>query len=436
MIYKIRFIIAILFFLRVLTYAQNKGIHFEQALTWSQVKAKARTENKFIFVDCYATWCGPCKTMDKDVYPNDSIGAYMNARFISVKVQLDTSKLDDAEIKKWYQTAQDIRKQYAINAMPTFLFFDAGGGALTKEVGAKSAKAFLHMIRSVSEKKNQYYALLKDYQNGQLPAELKPTLALKANQLGEKDLALEVATDYMHKYLDKLNDEQFCSKENQDFLNRFSKMITYHDRAFQLFYHQPSKIDSVIYPGYALVMANLIIYNQEISPYMELAAKSGKKIVDWNLINKNISKKFRHPFGAGTVVDAQVIWYKHLRDYKNYAKYLTLSTDQKFESLKATKGWGGWFNLNNAAFDVFKYSETEIELRRAIVWIDAALPMVGNDKGYIAGLTDTKANLLYKLNERREAISLEETAYLLDPTKSISETLDKMKKGLRTWDDN
>ena len=50
------------------------GIKWVTGLSWEQVLTKAKTENKFIFVDCYATWCGPCKVMDKDVYPNDTVG--------------------------------------------------------------------------------------------------------------------------------------------------------------------------------------------------------------------------------------------------------------------------------------------------------------------------------------------------------------------------
>ena len=45
----------------------TKGIHFVNGLSWQEVLQKAKAENKYIFVDCYATWCGPCKAMDKEV---------------------------------------------------------------------------------------------------------------------------------------------------------------------------------------------------------------------------------------------------------------------------------------------------------------------------------------------------------------------------------
>ncbi len=59
-----------LFLLPLLAMAQeNKGIQFLKDLSWEQILAKAAKENKFVFVDCYATWCVPCKTMDNNVYP-------------------------------------------------------------------------------------------------------------------------------------------------------------------------------------------------------------------------------------------------------------------------------------------------------------------------------------------------------------------------------
>src|ERR1700744_5232469 len=72
------------------------GIHFETGKTWDQVLAKAKSEKKYIFVDCYATWCGPCKMMDRDIYPKDSVGNYMNSRYVSVKVQMDKTTMDDS----------------------------------------------------------------------------------------------------------------------------------------------------------------------------------------------------------------------------------------------------------------------------------------------------------------------------------------------------
>ena len=46
---------------------------------------KAREENKLVFMDCYTSWCGPCKKMLKEVFSRKDIGEYMNTRFVNYK---------------------------------------------------------------------------------------------------------------------------------------------------------------------------------------------------------------------------------------------------------------------------------------------------------------------------------------------------------------
>ncbi len=68
-------------------FSEIPGIKFQSGLNWEQVKEKARNENRYIFIDCYATWCGPCKKMDKEVYTSENVGNIFNKNFISIKLQ-------------------------------------------------------------------------------------------------------------------------------------------------------------------------------------------------------------------------------------------------------------------------------------------------------------------------------------------------------------
>ncbi|HMP31839.1 MAG TPA: thioredoxin family protein, partial [Saprospiraceae bacterium] len=79
-----------------------QGMIFEKNTTWEQVVAKAKAENKLIFVDCYTTWCGPCKKLDAEVFPNPEVGAFFNKHFVNLKVQMDTIKSDTEYTRGWW----------------------------------------------------------------------------------------------------------------------------------------------------------------------------------------------------------------------------------------------------------------------------------------------------------------------------------------------
>ncbi len=67
---KSMFVLISILLINVALFAQ--GIKFEKTLSWPEICEKAQKENKYIFVDCYTTWCGPCKKMDQEVYLNDT----------------------------------------------------------------------------------------------------------------------------------------------------------------------------------------------------------------------------------------------------------------------------------------------------------------------------------------------------------------------------
>jgi len=51
--------ILLLAFLSISSLAFGQGIDFFHG-TWEEGLAKAKAENKILFVDAYAEWCGPC----------------------------------------------------------------------------------------------------------------------------------------------------------------------------------------------------------------------------------------------------------------------------------------------------------------------------------------------------------------------------------------
>ena len=117
----------------------TKGVEFEKG-KFSTVLAKAKAEDKLIFMDIYATWCPPCKAMTKNVFPLEKVGTYFNKNFVNVKI--------DAEKGEGVALAQ----KYKVTAYPTFLLIDSSGEVVGRLVGGASADDFITKIEALKVK--------------------------------------------------------------------------------------------------------------------------------------------------------------------------------------------------------------------------------------------------------------------------------------------
>ncbi len=102
------------------------GIKF-QHLTLDQAIAKAKKEKKNVFIDIYATWCGPCKYLTNNIFVDEELGDYMNKNFVCVK--LDGEKTDGGSLMS----------DFDLNSFPTMLFLSPEKELKHKIVGAESA---------------------------------------------------------------------------------------------------------------------------------------------------------------------------------------------------------------------------------------------------------------------------------------------------------
>ncbi|MES2332804.1 MAG: thioredoxin family protein [Bacteroidota bacterium] len=122
-------------FFNAVAQSTGKGISFFTG-TFKEAIQQAKKENKKIFFDAYAEWCGPCRFMDSAIYTDPEIGAFFNQHFVSVRV--DMEKGEGPELAK---------KLSSINGYPSLLFIKPGGfayktvlGSLTKEILLGEAK--------------------------------------------------------------------------------------------------------------------------------------------------------------------------------------------------------------------------------------------------------------------------------------------------------
>jgi thiol:disulfide interchange protein len=114
-------------------------IRFETSI--QKAKARAAKEKKPILIDVYTDWCGWCKKLDADTYSKKDVSDYVNANFVSLKVNPEK----DAATKKFVD-------QYKVEGYPTILFTDATGKEIHRQVGYQPGPQFLQTVKTARAK--------------------------------------------------------------------------------------------------------------------------------------------------------------------------------------------------------------------------------------------------------------------------------------------
>lgn len=408
----------------------GKGVNFVEGLTWEQIKAKAKAENKFIFVDCYATWCKPCKVMDKYIYPLNIVGEAMNEKYISMKVQMDSLKQDPESIKLLYPLSRKLKQEFNITALPSYLFFSPEGKVLHKAIGQQNSKNFIELLHSVENPERQLYTLFNKAKNKQLPFNEYPALAEKfKEEFQEKDMSATIADVYINNFLDKLPDHDLLTKEHLDFVGKYLGCIKSTNKIFKLCLRQPQLVDSVKgYEGggWAEALVKRTIINEDVQPILEKAAEP-KNEPNWLELDHNLLKKYGKSLATTFVLDARVFWYEKKKDWISFLKYLQPHIDSyELKNVDA-------LHLNYCVWYVFKYSNDPKLMNRALAWIDMAIEKMPQDMLWM--VWDTKACLLYKIGRKEESMTLMKQILDTFPQfrSGFQSRINRMTKGEDIW---
>jgi len=116
--------------------SNEPGIKFFEG-TWEEALKAAKKQNKLIFLDVYATWCGPCKRLAALTFPDPEVGKYYNERFINVKVDGEKGE------------GPMLRQRYNVRGYPTLLFINHKGEVVKSTAGFRDPANFLELGKSV-----------------------------------------------------------------------------------------------------------------------------------------------------------------------------------------------------------------------------------------------------------------------------------------------
>lgn len=372
-------------------FALAQGIKFEES-NFTTVLAKAKKENKLVFIDAYTTWCGPCKLMAKNIFPQKTVGDYYNSHFINAKIDMEKGE------------GIEIAKKYNVKAFPTYLFVDGNGELVHRTLGYVEENDFIQFAKDAGDPGKRLTALKQKFEDGEKDPEFLKNLA-SLTMYNDAEFAGRVMERYFSskKELDREDIQMLLSvAQNAD-----SPM-------YKIFQAKKDEISKMITPQkYEAIDKNI-----KITSVLKKSYNAQSKTWDDNYFLTEAQKFLSKEEAEKILKKAQAS--RALRD-KDFAKYekLTLELNQDTSALSSEE-------LNSLAWNFFENVSNKASLEKALVW---AQESVKKDENFAN--TDTLANLYNKTGDKKNAkLWAEKSIELAKKTGQDSSDTEKLLKSL------
>lgn len=208
-------------FLSVVLFAQE-AIQF-QDLPFKDLIAKAKKEKKIVFIDAYASWCGPCKMMEKNVFTQKSVGDYFNTNFVNARFDMEKGE------------GRDIAVKYGVRSYPTYLFLNGDGELVSQNYGYMEESLFLSMAQDVNAPNNKKGSLKERFAQG----EKDPGFLINVMKLTSTS-DFEFAKKASERYFENKKKTDELSKDDIGYLLFFLKSV--EDPNYKIFISRKAEI--------------------------------------------------------------------------------------------------------------------------------------------------------------------------------------------------
>lgn len=357
----------ILFLFLVISTAlfSQDGIKFGKQ-SFAKTLEQAKKENKLIFLDAFASWCGPCKLLDKNVFPKKEVGDYFNANFLNLHIDMEKGE------------GIEIAKKYSIYSYPTLLFIDGDGKVVYKAAGYMSPQELISIAKEAVNPENTLENKIAKFEAGEKDPEFLMGL-IKNTYATDFSLAQKVATRYFQTRKDAT-----YSKEEAGMLLFFTKTID--DDLYKIFTAKKAELSTQIPESY------LAEYDKQLklNTVLQKSFDANNQSINESTFLTEGTKIYGEKEAKQLLNKINMDLFFNQKKYDDYAKS-ALNYYQNPKDFATDE-------LNNVAWNFYLYVTDKTLLTQV-----TQLCLEGIKKEENSQNTDTLANIYYKLGDNKNA---------------------------------
>jgi thioredoxin-related protein len=115
--------------------------------TLSKAQELAKENNKKVMLFAEAEWCGYCKKMYSEVFPQQTVQDSLHKYFYPVKVDIESD--GDIEFNGNSLTERELARKFRVSSTPTFIFLNQDGEIIGHQPGFLPANIFDKLVAFV-----------------------------------------------------------------------------------------------------------------------------------------------------------------------------------------------------------------------------------------------------------------------------------------------
>jgi thioredoxin-related protein len=380
-------IISLIIVLLSAGYINAQSVNFIDG-KWEDVKAKAKAENKYLFVDCYTEWCGFCKMLDKNTFSNAKVAEIMNKNFVSVKIDME----------KDYGI--NLCMKYRVNGFPTALVFNPEGQLVYRIMGYAEPAQYLELINKALDPATQSgYKGITDKVDLDFPQFYRDVYAGNGKRKWPEK---KTVTDFLDQQKDLFNEVSWSVLATLGGGEKYTQYLLNNIDEYSKLYG--SEVDEKV---------NAILYQK-----LDDAIKNkdeNKFIACLNDVGKYISVNKEE-----TLQTFKLTYYSGVNDWMSFT--------QEFKVYIEKNGYKDVNSINSYCWGIYEKCNDPKIISQAAEWMKNAIE---KDSQY--AFVDTYASLLYKSRNYSEAEKIANLAISTgkkagEDVKTTEELLVKIKK--------